>query len=229
MAAPVFVDGVTPLNAANFNTLGAEVDGKVPLAQRAAANGVATLDANSRVPTAQRGTSYGTTPPASPVDGDIWVLPADAAAGVMWVLRYNAASASTYKWEFVGGGVLYAMVQTTESTAVNSQWVNLTTDGPSITVPRAGDYYVQVGAQIASTIAAAAHSAGAAVGDTSPALPILTVTAVGTLNAQPGTGFTQVVLNVASAGSVIKVRYYVTQGTGYFQGRSLTVRPIRVI
>ena len=82
---------------------------------------------------------YGTTPPASPIDGDEWVFPADAAAGVQWRFRYRAASASAYKWEFVGGASLVAQVYTEESTAAPGP-VDLATVGPSLVPPRNGDY-----------------------------------------------------------------------------------------
>lgn len=42
-------------------------------------------------------------PPASPSDGDIWVATAVDANGVRWMFQYNAGSASSFKWEFIGG------------------------------------------------------------------------------------------------------------------------------
>src|SRR5262245_9498436 len=84
--------------------------------------------------------SYGTTPPASPADGDEWILPADATNGVMWQFRYRAASASAYKWEFIGGPPLVIYIVTTETTTTTGAWVDLTTVGPAFTAPRGGDY-----------------------------------------------------------------------------------------
>jgi hypothetical protein len=65
---------------------------------------------------------------------------------VQWELVYRAASASAYKWEFVGGPPLYNGVDTQESTA-SVAFVALATPGPSPTVPRAGDYMVSVGSR----------------------------------------------------------------------------------
>jgi hypothetical protein len=39
----------------------------------------------------------------APQDGDEVYYAADATNGVIWHLRYRAASSSSYKWEFVGG------------------------------------------------------------------------------------------------------------------------------
>lgn len=84
-------------------------------------------------------------PPGSPVDGSLWYFPADAANGIVWMFRYNASSVSAYKWEFVGGAPLRAVVVTQESTT-NPGATTLATLGPSLTVPRSGDYNVEMGA-----------------------------------------------------------------------------------
>lgn len=49
--------------------------------------------------------NVGATPPGSPSTGDIWKFPADATNGVNWYFVYNAGSASTFKWEFMGAGL----------------------------------------------------------------------------------------------------------------------------
>jgi hypothetical protein len=85
--------------------------------------------------------TYGTTPPASPVDGDEWILPVDTTNGIMWRFRYRAASASAYKWEFIGGPALRADVPGNDtSTANTGAYIDTTTVGPRVNVPRAGDY-----------------------------------------------------------------------------------------
>jgi hypothetical protein len=88
-----------------------------------------------------------TSLPGSPVDGQRCLYLADATNGVVWDLRYRSASGSTFKWEFVGGGDLTATVATQESTSTGA-FADLTTVGPSITVPLAGDYLVRFGARI---------------------------------------------------------------------------------
>lgn len=82
--------------------------------------------------------------PASPVDGQIINYEADATSGVIWQLRYRSASASSYKWEFIGGGCLYA--QDTSGNRNTSSSAYQTTGSPSITLPLAGDYELVFGA-----------------------------------------------------------------------------------
>lgn len=87
-----------------------------------------------------------TTLPASPFDGQIVAYVADAVNGVVWMLKYNAGSASTYKWEYLGGGALVSEVIAAEAIS-NTVYAALTTAGPSITVPLAGDYEVSHGSR----------------------------------------------------------------------------------
>lgn len=83
--------------------------------------------------------------PANPVDGQECYFVADATAGVVWHLRYNAASASPYKWEFVGGSEMRDEIVTAagENTSSTS-YTTLTTPGPSIAVPLAGEYDIEL-------------------------------------------------------------------------------------
>lgn len=72
--------------------------------------------------------NYGTAFPASPVDGQEYTLvDSTSNPSYIWRFRYNNGSSSAYKWEFVGGSYL-------EGTT-------------TLTIPRAGDYYVEIGAQ----------------------------------------------------------------------------------
>lgn len=83
-----------------------------------------------------------TSLPASPVDGDEVVYVANATNGVSWRLRYRAASASSYKWEFVGGAELRSegVGGTTWGTWNNTNSLNHVNTNVSLTVPLAGDY-----------------------------------------------------------------------------------------
>ena len=75
--------------------------------------------------------------------GQLISLQVDATNGINWLFRYNASSASSYKWEFLGGPPMYSEVAASESTNATS-YAALTTPGPSITLPRAGDYDIFV-------------------------------------------------------------------------------------
>lgn len=82
--------------------------------------------------------------PPTPNDGDEIILVDSATAPTYaWHLRYIAAKA-TNKWQFVGGAPLLAEVTASETTTSTS-FVALTTGGPSIPLPVAGDYFVEVG------------------------------------------------------------------------------------
>jgi hypothetical protein len=82
--------------------------------------------------------SRGTTPPASPQDGDLWQYAADATNGVYWMFRYNAGSASAYKWEYLGGSPL-RIEQTADMVLNNAAWIDATGIG-TLALPRAGDW-----------------------------------------------------------------------------------------
>lgn len=83
--------------------------------------------------------------PTSPVDGQEVYYVADSTNGVLWHLRYNAASASAYKWEFVGGAELFGVGsganQTLTTAGVNTNC--------SVAIPLAGTYDVRGVAQFA--------------------------------------------------------------------------------
>jgi hypothetical protein len=83
--------------------------------------------------------STGTTLPASPINGQEFYYVADATNGIIWHLRYRAASASAHKWEFIGGAPLRAAIATDEAFP-EGLWADAVTVGPQLTVPLAGDY-----------------------------------------------------------------------------------------
>ena len=79
--------------------------------------------------------------PSSPVDGDEIVYTANGTLGVRWHFKYRAASASAYKWEFIGG----APIRAETDYAVWTSWTGYATlthaaTPTQITVPLAGDY-----------------------------------------------------------------------------------------
>jgi hypothetical protein len=78
--------------------------------------------------------------PASPVDGQECDYLADAANGVVWHLKYRAASASAHKWELVGGAELESH-QTGGIAAIAAvAGTNAVVPGVAVVVPLAGDY-----------------------------------------------------------------------------------------
>jgi hypothetical protein len=83
-----------------------------------------------------------TTLPSSPSDGQEVYYVASAANGVLWHLKYNAASASAYKWEFVGGS-RWGSQDSTVVALNNASMIELSPN-ISITLPLAGDYELGV-------------------------------------------------------------------------------------
>jgi hypothetical protein len=108
--------------------------------------------------------TYSTTPPATPVDGQLWAYPADTTNGVIWLFRYRTA-ATTYKWEYVGGSPLTSAVSTLETTTTTGSYVNLATVGPSVTVPRAGFYLTTGSAVITDSTTQSNAGIGVGIGD----------------------------------------------------------------
>lgn len=87
-------------------------------------------------------TEYGTALPGSPVNGQPFIFTDSLTAPTYyWHLRYNS---TTTKWHFIGGIPLFAEVTATDSTT-STTYAALTPAGPSITLPLAGDYDVEIG------------------------------------------------------------------------------------
>jgi len=164
--------------------------------------------------------TYGTTLPATPVDGQEHIL-VDSTTNptYQWHFRYNASSSSAYKWEFVGGSELRSDVGTSETTS-SASYVELTTP-QRLTLPRAGDY--------AGTFFVSATSNTA--GDT------LQVTGgwwhvPGQVSVANGTTqlASQARMNGLAAGAQLMLQFARPYGTGIasFSNRSFSVRPVRV-
>lgn len=88
--------------------------------------------------------SYGTSLPATPIDGEEAIL-VDSLTNptYQWRFRYNAGSSSAYKWEFIGGSPKWAGLYggAASSVAISAVGGHVALD-PMITAPRAGDYWV---------------------------------------------------------------------------------------
>lgn len=156
--------------------------------------------------------------PALPFDGRTVVYEADSTNHIYWSLRYHAAEA---KWNFLGGPPLYANIDAAETRVVGA-YAALATAGPSITVPLAGDYIVQVGSLIdftgfhsydvdatAATDVDSAQAAAAGGGSASAVSVPRTKTGL-------------------AASAAIRSKYKAATNTVAFQNRWMTVLPVRV-
>lgn len=163
-----------------------------------------------------------------PNDGDECYLIADATNGVLWHLRYNAGSASTYKWEFLGGSNLYAEIAGQDTIGSGGVFVDATTPGPSLTVPRAGQYELQFDGLPTSL---------ATSGDSQVAPKLGSATAVTadaaefTNNAGGNFGASHLgrtITRTLAASDLVKLQYNTGGQTHVWQRRRLSVRPVRI-
>jgi len=165
--------------------------------------------------------------PGSPFDGQevYFQSAAMATEGVVWHLRYRAAASGSYKWEFLGGPPMSTEIVIVEGTT-SVTLVDLSTPGPTVTVPLAGDYLISFGATVASAgpeLPWTTVKLGAAAVADAQGFPMV-VTAG---NANTGSRTERVAAIAASA--ALKMMYRTTAGGAVnWDRRWITVTPVRV-
>lgn len=93
------------------------------------------------------GTTYGIALPTTQIHGQEHILVNSTTnPSYQWRFRYNAASSSAYKWEFIGGVPMYAN-QETASTTTSGSYVD-PTNTCTLTLPFAGDWELSYGANL---------------------------------------------------------------------------------
>lgn len=164
---------------------------------------------------------YGTALPGSPTDGMEYVLTDSTSAPTYrWRFRYNPASASSYKWEYVGGTAKFVRDDTSNNTAVDSTWTD-PTNNVTFTTPNAGDWEITFGANGADSIGASGILIGIYLGTTP-------VTA-DSLNVISDTHASRTIRPTALAAStVLKMQYQGTGDTKTVRNKWLSVTPVRV-
>lgn len=113
-----------------------------PAAPSPAVVGDMWIDTDDSMPVGGGGPLLVASLPASPTDGQEVYFLADDANGVVWHLRYRAASASPYKWECVGGPPLSA--QSGTSASISSTTPVAPSSPCQITLPLGGDYIIDL-------------------------------------------------------------------------------------
>lgn len=88
----------------------------------------------------------------TPIDGMEVIYQVDTTSGVNWHLRYNAGSASAYKWEFVGGSPIHVTHAGTNSGAGSGVWSD---NADLVTLNRSGEYFITLHAVSGGNAAAA--------------------------------------------------------------------------
>lgn len=163
--------------------------------------------------------------PAGPVDGQEVYFVADALNGVIWHLKYRQADPSAYKWQYVGGSELENVVLTGEWLQ-SATYAILTTPGPNVTVPLAGDYDVTLGASSFANTGSADAAMSFQTGGTAAIDADRTV--IGAT-----TGYTQgssrtVRKTAVAANTQLSARYKGNAPQTWFLDRFMRVRPVRV-
>jgi hypothetical protein len=170
---------------------------------------------------------YGTSLPATPVDGEDFVLVDSLTAPTYsWRFRYVAAKA-TNKWIFIGGSPKVAEVPTSEGTTSTS-YADLATDGPTLTIPVTGDYDIHGEAGATVSGATITPYFGIFVNAVVQREVANFLSAGGGIAgvglARPGGNVTVSAL----AGYIVKVRYKTSSGTSTFMTRRLEICPVAV-
>lgn len=95
--------------------------------------------------------TYGTSLPVSPLEGQEAILVDSVTTpSYQWRFRYDPNISDANKWVFVGGAAGCTIVAALEN-APGTSYAALTTPGPSFTVPRAGDYLIEIGADMSTS------------------------------------------------------------------------------
>ena len=106
-------------------------------------------------------------PPASPVNGDIWIA-YSPITGRAWQFIFDANwTTDPYQWKFIGGGEGYQQISTQEDRPANSGIGDLATMGPSVPVDRPGLYHVRWGCLVNTHNAQQGGYAGAVITNSS--------------------------------------------------------------
>ena len=166
--------------------------------------------------------------PTNPTVGDTVIYAADATDGVYWNLYYDGIG--SYPWKYVGGPPLLDFVSAAGQTSTSSSYTALATAGPTLTLPLAGDYDVNISAQTAST--AAAHYAGFSSYDVGATAANDAWAVMFGVNYGPGYGSnadrTYRHTGLAASTSLV-AKYRTPQSVQvYFNERILTATPVRV-
>jgi len=151
---------------------------------------------------------------------------ADSDNGIVWHFRYRAAGSESYPWEFVGGSSLRSEIATSQTTT-NPAYVDLTTAGPSVTTPLAGDYILHFGSDLnnsGANYSIAAVKIGAAATVDADAVLAFSGSASGVEVSVSRT----MVKTALAASTELKVQYKAGAGTLAAGKRFLYVTPARV-
>jgi hypothetical protein len=167
--------------------------------------------------------------PASPVDKQEIYFLADATAGIIWHLRYRAASPNPEKWERVGGPPLYGAIQP-QSAITNVNYETSGVVGPDLPTPLSGVYDVHFGCNAYNMHTAVQAVYASFARGATEALDTDAIISTLAANGGPGRdGAARLVRTVLVAGSPVRYRARCTAGgSAYITDRWITSLPVRV-
>lgn len=151
-------------------------------------------------------------------------LEVDATNGILWHLGYESGE-TTYKWRSLGGcRPLHSEVTTSESTT-SATYAALTTAGPSIALPRAGDYDVEHGGNITAQGNIAARMSYDIGGTGAVDADCVRVDAP---SASGGASTARRRRKAALTSVTLTSKYKTSTGTSVFEARWISVSPVRI-
>ena len=171
--------------------------------------------------------TFVTSLPVSATDGQEIYYLADATNGVIWHLRYNAGSASAYKWEFVGGSQLSAR----SLAAVSAPNLPSGTWGPftpavQVVVPLSGEYNAEGDAGVQHSTLASTWQMGFSVAGANPVNAIAATTGAAAFSTV--LSFHDKLTLAAAASVALSFTQNQANATVWRTGASLRLTPVRV-
>ena len=158
-----------------------------------------------------------------------------ATTGAVWHLRYRAAG-GTYKWEFVGGAGLDVTL-TTAATAITATSPTSLSTNPTLKLPLAGDYQIEIfsnGASISSAIGAGYLSLDYSGGMTEAAAVTGGSFLYGETTSNNGGIYATRLKTITGAATVLTMKAWVTAAVTFYPNAASTfaygirATPIRV-
>jgi len=154
-----------------------------------------------------------------------------------WQLKYNAASTNTNKWEYIGGTPAFVAVEASEAwSGTVGTPTDLATVGPQFTVPRSGDYMVELWCRVDAGAQTGWDCASMHLVDNNNAGTSPTIQCLGNVYLSPTT-VPYVALNAAGivpvvSGHVLKAKYMIlaqdAAGSINFAQRRMRITPVRL-
>jgi hypothetical protein len=163
--------------------------------------------------------------PAAPVDGQEAYLLVDTTTGVQWHMRYRSGSASTYKWEFLGGGTVTA--EATVGSAPTS--ANVWTDPGDMhfNLPTAGDYIISFGGFCFNSSVNQSSRVGMAATNLAPSVNYAEF--VQSSSTSGAGAFVTRTIRANAISGVLSLQVNLNATTGYVDRRWFTVTPVRLL